>query len=90
MPSEKLKRQLEDLEEDLEYLQYKWKKGAIKDAERKQDEKEREQIQDNTKECPNCSTELDEKDIRSDGKHPNLGWEYYICPGCKNAIRKLL
>lgn len=37
-------------------------------------------------ECPTCSEELTVGDKQSGPEHPEVGWEYYVCPSCTDVI----
>lgn len=43
-------------------------------------------VADNERNCPDCETELSEDDKRQDGQHPEVGYEYYFCTNCSQAL----
>jgi hypothetical protein len=38
--------------------------------------------------CPDCGARVYEHQLRADGQHPELGWEYFECDACNHAFRR--
>jgi hypothetical protein len=36
--------------------------------------------------CPNCQTPFSMNDYREDANRPEIGWEYYECSNCAEAV----